>query len=259
VRNPPALERPVQVTRVGFPAGTLVPAHAHESAHELLLVAGGEMLTEMEGRAYRSPVGTLMFHPAGVVHAERVGSREPCDLLFVAWRRDAGIAFLGYPRSAADPSGRMRMLFEWLLALDPSVPAQRETRIAALHALVAAFVGSSASPSDELVLTVREHVRARLAEPLRLDDLAERVGMSKYHFLRVFRAATGMTPIAYVRAMRVDAARALLTVSSLPLREIASQVGFADEFQLSRTFRQVTGQSPGSVRRPRIQQPASGG
>jgi AraC-like DNA-binding protein len=251
VRNPPSLERPVQVTRVTFPARTPVAPHAHESAHELILVVGGEMLTEMEGRSYRAPVGTLMFHPAGVVHAERVGEREPCDLFYVAWRRDHSIDYRAYPRHATDASGRMRTLFEWMLALDPSVAVQRDQRIALLHALIAAYVGSSASPSDALVLTVREHVRARLAEPLRLDDLAERVGMSKYHFLRVFRQATGITPIAYVRAMRVDAARALLTVSSLPLREIAAQVGFTDESALSRTFRQVTGQSPGSVRRPR--------
>src|SRR4051812_25678727 len=96
-----------------------VAAHAHDAAHELILVVGGEMLTEMEGRSYRSPVGALMSHPAGVVHAERVGGHGACELLYVSWRRDPASDGLGYPRSATDPSGRMRMLLEWMLALDP--------------------------------------------------------------------------------------------------------------------------------------------
>jgi transcriptional regulator GlxA family with amidase domain len=96
---------------------------------------------------------------------------------------------------------------------------------------------------------VRAYVAKHLVEPIYLEDLAEHVSMSKFHFARLFHRVTGRSPMRYVREARVEAARALLVSSNLPLRSIAPLVGFSDEFQLSRVYRQVTGQAPGSTRR----------
>jgi AraC-like DNA-binding protein len=48
----------------------------------------------------------------------------------------------------------------------------------------------------------------------------------------------------FLREARVEAARDMLARTDQPLRVIAPQVGFADEFQLSRVFKRVTGRSP---------------
>jgi len=63
-----------------------------------------------------------------------------------------------------------------------------------------------------------------------------------------YRAATGETPMTTVKRARLDLAKGLLA-KGYRLKEIASQVGFADEFHLSKTFKQVEGVSPRAYHR----------
>jgi AraC family transcriptional regulator len=100
-----------------------------------------------------------------------------------------------------------------------------------------------------LVLDVARYVQGRLPAPIALAELAHHVGLSKFHFVRKFHAAAGESPAAFVRKLRVEAARSLVLRTMLPLRSIASEVGFADEYHLSRVFRAVTGVTPSSLRR----------
>jgi AraC-like DNA-binding protein len=99
-----------------------------------------------------------------------------------------------------------------------------------------------------MVAQVKSFVQHHMCDPLQLDDLAEVVGLSKYHFSREFKRASGMTPMAFLRQVRVEAARSLLLSTSWTLRAIADQVGFRDEFHLSRVFRRVTGMPPSRLR-----------
>jgi transcriptional regulator GlxA family with amidase domain len=56
--------------------------------------------------------------------------------------------------------------------------------------------------------------------------------------------------MAFVRRARIDAARALLQSTPLPLRAIAQRVGLSDAYELSRIFKRVTGIAPSAMRRP---------
>ena len=91
-------------------------------------------------------------------------------------------------------------------------------------------------------------MRRHLSEPIDLDQLAGEVGLSKFHFSREFKRLTGQSPMTALRAERVAAARSLLLSTPWKLQLIANQAGFADEYQLSRVFKRVTGISPGKVR-----------
>ncbi len=80
---------------------------------------------------------------------------------------------------------------------------------------------------------------------LSLDDAAALADLSPFHFLRVFRAVLGVTPHQYlVRARLRRAARLLADDPSLPITEIALEVGFADLSNFVRTFHRAAGQSP---------------
>jgi AraC family transcriptional regulator len=107
------------------------------------------------------------------------------------------------------------------------------------------------SPEHELVLQVKRHFRAHLTEAVTLDGVAAASGLSKFHFARVFREVAGESPMQMLRRMRVEAARALLCSTPLPLKAIAQQVGLNDEFHLSRVFRKVLGCTPSSLRQKR--------
>ncbi|RSM87938.1 AraC family transcriptional regulator [Kibdelosporangium aridum] len=91
-------------------------------------------------------------------------------------------------------------------------------------------------------------MRERLAEPVTLADIAAEVGLSVYHFIRVFKAATGQTPHKYLTGLRIDEARRLLRDDALSLDRIAARCGFGSAGSLSTTFLRHTGVRPSAYR-----------
>ncbi len=89
---------------------------------------------------------------------------------------------------------------------------------------------------------VRDYVLANLARPISLSDLSQVAGLSKFHFLRAFKAATGETPYREVVRLRLDAARALLK-DGQSISEAARRCGFSSAPQLARAYRRVLGGS----------------
>ncbi len=73
--------------------------------------------------------------------------------------------------------------------------------------------------------------------------------MSPYHFARLFKAETGLSPHQYVIHRRVDRAKALLADADLTIAEVARAVGFANHSHLSSHVRRLLGVSPGTLRR----------
>jgi AraC-like DNA-binding protein len=98
---------------------------------------------------------------------------------------------------------------------------------------------------------VRDYVHAHFQGEIRLADLAAAAGLSRYHFLRAFRAATGQTPHHYVRAWRVEEAKRLLRDTSQSIADIALLTGFSSQSHLTTRFRQSTGVTPSRFRRSR--------
>jgi len=76
--------------------------------------------------------------------------------------------------------------------------------------------------------------------------------MSRSNLMRVFRKATGQTPIEYLLRLRIQKAMELLRNSSLSITEIALEVGFNDSNYFTRQFRRVLGETPRSFRRASV-------
>ena len=248
-----ALHHHLHIGRLHQPRQWVLPDHVHQDNHELVMVLQGEVETVIGGRATIAGPGTIKFHPRRVGHAERQVGATPNILLCMSWREAEGFDYSGWPPLVADRTGRIRQLLEWMVELSPAHDAHTQTALdAMLQAVAFAYAGAGGGAEhDAMVVTVRAWVREHLAKPIYLDDLAAIAGMSRFHFNRVFSKAVGRSPMRFVRELRIDAARALLLNTTSPLREIAPKVGFIDEFQLSRVFRQVTGQSPTTLRRGR--------
>ncbi len=96
---------------------------------------------------------------------------------------------------------------------------------------------------------VRECIEVDLTGELRLADLAAVVPLTPQHFARAFRAATGLTPHAYVVELRLQAACARLRRTTATVEEIARATGFADRGHLARRLRARHGLSPAAYRR----------
>jgi AraC-like DNA-binding protein len=220
-----------------------IPSHSHTDLHEMVLVADGRVDMDIRGQSLSTRTGWVKFHPAGVVHAERAAGGKGPHLLILSWQ---GGDTAAWPLHRPDPQGRIATLLRWLIELcqRPAGP----TRGSAFAAVLAAYAEPLPSADDGIVEAVRTHVAARMAEPIYLADLARVVSLSPFHFARRFRRGAGCSPMDFVRRQRVERVRVLLLTTAMPLRAIAPLVGFGDEFQLSRVFRQVTGQVPTSLR-----------
>lgn len=90
------------------------------------------------------------------------------------------------------------------------------------------------------------YMRDRLSEPVRLAELAEEVRLSPYHFLRVFKQATGETPGRYLTRLRIAHATHLLE-RGMTLSQVAPRCGFSSPGHLSSAFLRVTGERPSAV------------
>ena len=96
---------------------------------------------------------------------------------------------------------------------------------------------------------IRDRIEAELDTELSLASLAKESGYSRAHFLRMFRAATGLTPHQYVLERRLSAAQRLLRQSKMLLADIALQCGFASQTHMSDVFRKRLGVTPLEYRR----------
>jgi AraC-like DNA-binding protein len=89
-----------------------------------------------------------------------------------------------------------------------------------------------------------DYIQQHLAEPLNRATLARRVHLSESRFHDVFKQATGVTSLEYVRRLRMRRAQELLLGSDFSIAEIGRQCGFSDQFHFSRQFKNSCGQSP---------------
>ena len=101
-------------------------------------------------------------------------------------------------------------------------------------------------------LAVRQAVavmRDRLAGPLTLADIAAEVHLSVYHFIRVFREATGETPHRFLTRLRIEQAQRLLADPGLTVEQVAERCGFSTSGSLSSAFLAHTGFRPSVYRK----------
>jgi AraC family transcriptional regulator len=95
---------------------------------------------------------------------------------------------------------------------------------------------------------VVDYIEASLKADIRLEELAAQACLSPFHFSRLFREATGLSPHRYVIDRRVQAARQELARSNLSLVEIALEFGFGSQANFTRVFRKDTSLTPGQYR-----------
>ena len=107
---------------------------------------------------------------------------------------------------------------------------------------------SAAPPLPPLVEAAIEDIRRNYAGLYGVEELSERLGVSKSHLVRTFTAAVGVPPGRYLTTVRVEAAMRLLLHREYTLDVIASLCGFSGANYLCRVFKKETGQSPAQWR-----------
>ncbi|MGD9807825.1 MAG: helix-turn-helix domain-containing protein [Deferribacterales bacterium] len=92
-----------------------------------------------------------------------------------------------------------------------------------------------------------EQMNALSSEKLTLDELASNANMSKFHFIRSFREATGITPHAYLNILRIERARRMIFTTDTTIADIATECGFADQAHFTRAYKKIYGTPPSCI------------
>jgi AraC-like DNA-binding protein len=98
------------------------------------------------------------------------------------------------------------------------------------------------------VNAVTAYIDEHLAESVGVRRLAQVVNMSPFHFARMFKGALGVPPHAYITNARMERAKRLLATSELPLREVATTVGYQTQAHFTGVFHKHVGVTPRTYR-----------
>jgi AraC family transcriptional regulator len=95
---------------------------------------------------------------------------------------------------------------------------------------------------------VMAYIDSYLAQNLTLEEIAKTVGMSQFHFARMFKQSIGVTPYQYVIQKRVERVKHLLKFSPLPIADICLQCGFNSQSHCYFHFQRLVGVTPKKFR-----------
>ena len=270
-----ALQRKAQTGKAGAAEGRPVAIGDGWRVLDIVCTSGPE--DHPFGERHASASISLVLSGTFVYRSERGSSLMSAGALLLG---DAGHAFeCSHPhgegdrclsfqfdpemfgRLAQDAGGRSRFGRDRLPPLRALAPLTARVRGAlgrpdALEELALELAGAvvqltepardARSPTQDpaRIAPVLRFLETRMAESCTLAQLADLAGLSRYHFLRSFKHATGTTPHQWLLRARLRESAQRLVASQDPVTEIALDVGFDDLSNFIRSFRAEFGMSP---------------
>ena len=220
------------------------------------LVSSGRCTASLPG-ASAAPAGSvLVLPPQSAAAGHLILSRAPltltpedsCHLLCVQLTGQAAEQFLAglsempfLARGETCPAAA-ELMGRLAEERDASERVRSQLAFALLCELSDADSAAPALPP--LVAAAIEDIRKNYAGLYGVEELSERLGVSKSHLVRAFSAALGVSPGRYLTSVRIEAAMRLLLHREYTLDVIASLCGFSGANYLCRVFKKTTGRSP---------------
>ncbi len=154
-----------------------------------------------------------------------------------------GVDFIGKPFSSGELAARIQVH----LGLAMRARAPRD------GAAPAETIVAVTDPEMVLVNAVKRLISNNLAAPPSLTEIASKVGTYREKLSQLFRAHTGMTVFAYIRAARIECGMDLLRETDIEVQDIALLVGFNNAGNFATAFRESTGLTPSAYRQAQQQ------
>lgn len=224
------------------------------------LVSSGKCMFSLPAQG-PSPLGAALVLPPQTAPAGHLAlSRAPlylepaetCHLLCTELTGQAAQQFLAglhqmpfLARGETCPSAAE--LLEQL-AFEPEAHSRARSQLAFALLCELSDADSETPALPPLVAAAIEDIRANYAGLYGVEELSERLGVSKSHLVRSFTAAVGVSPGRYLTTVRIEAAMRLLQHREYTLDIVASLCGFSGANYLCRVFKKETGQTPAQWR-----------
>ena len=236
------------------------PEHFHDDLYVITLIQSGtcQCLGRKQTDAIAGPGSVTLLNPGQIHSGVPLGDSRltytVCHFSYKAMNALAeNPAACGPPEFTTplldDPLVRtlMNHLFQTLFTSRDSLEKEA-LMISACHFIISRY-GHRPDPEQnrrfrhQSVAKARKILSQGLDQKLSLAEVAQNVGLSRYHFLRTFKHETGMSPHIYRTIKRVEAATSLLT-RGIPPAQVALATGFNDQSHFSNTFRRYIGATP---------------
>lgn len=250
----------VEITRV-IGSQHVFPKHVHDDSYTLVLVdegssycVGPEKHDAVVNKQTVALINPAQVHSGIPVGCEQISYWSANILLDVMTTSLEDISEKGgtapefRSMTVRDPGlqNHLRQFFH--LLTEPAGQLERETALMESlgHLLTRYSSGKSPSvPRHEpyLVSQTKEYLSEELSRKMSLDEVAGAVGLSRYHFLRVFKKSTGIPPHAFRTQRRIDLSQKLLR-QGMPFSQVALETGFNDQSHFTKRFKQFTGATP---------------
>lgn len=233
-----------------------------EAAILIYCVKGGGWC-ELDGRLHPVRKGDLLVLPPETPHAYGAHASNPWTIHWIhaqgdlvpGYLRDLGVA----PRRPllwlGDELQVVSLFHEVLQDLQrggmPEDVFHASHTLAHLFSVLIRHRGGRSHETAQSVQKVAQsiiHMSERLAEPLRVRELAALAGLSPAHFTVLFKQQTGSAPRDYLQLLRSHRAGQLLRTTDMTVKEVGAAVGYPDPLHFSRAFKAINGVSPSEYR-----------
>ena len=264
------VSRPQFVVRHSAAAACRFEPHSHSSL-TVTAVLSGSMLATIGDHDFALSAGHTAFTDAGQVH-----SASGREVVFVSIGIGSAlvnelVTELGLTRTNAEVVFRTsavedETLIETARTLSREMEDVRVGQGAMLDALVrqltihllrshltvrktARIELSRAGPVDRRLRRAIEFMHDNYSRELGLEEIASAAYLSEYHFARLFKQITSVSPHVYLANLRLERARKLLAETALPISQIAAMVGYQSQSHFTKIFKSVTGVTPKAYRK----------
>ena len=92
------------------------------------------------------------------------------------------------------------------------------------------------------------YINDNYASKIKINELADHVGVNRSYLASSFKKATGYSPKEYLLTLRMEKAKSLLEKTDMLVNAVANSVGYTDQLAFSRMFKEYTGISPKAFR-----------
>ena len=248
----------------------LHPSEAHRS-HEMLLLLEGEISYMIEGEIYNAHPGDMIFVAPGEIHAIRIDGSKPYERLVLLFDIEViermmqqlhaqlgGFTYDGknklhiLPRTLVEAYGLHTLFFEILACEDEEkykrllIMSKLLDFIIRIDKLIAENKDRFLSPAakDSLIRAVAAYVDAHVSEPIRLEDIAKSLFVSKSTLCHRFSKQMNMTINHYITVKKMHIAADLMR-KGCAAAEAAAKVGYENYTTFFYNFKRMMGKAPG--------------
>jgi AraC family transcriptional regulator len=243
------------LTETVYAPHSFVPNHSHASPY-FCKILQGQYTETYERKTRECDANTLAFHPPEEIHSERFRTAR-----VRSFNVELTPAYIKRVRLHSDilnrPADFYGGMIAWLgtkmyrefLRNDNVSPLAIEGLALEIVAVGSRAQGkSSVSQPGPWLIRAKDMLHAHFAERLTVSEVAEAVDIHPVHLAREFHRHYRYTIGEYIRHLRVEFACRQIALGNGSLAEVSIQAGFFDQSHFSRTFKALTGMTPGEYR-----------